>query len=85
MKRYTLLAVQQGEQWASLCRELDIASTGATAEEALDTLECAVSEALDYERETGVRAGIPVPPRDLAAFLEHGRGSTLAQTRTVTL
>ena len=65
-----LLAVFDGRQWASLCRELDIASSGRTADEALDTLEAAVRDALAYERELGVRAGLPVSDTDLAGFLE---------------
>jgi hypothetical protein len=59
MKRYTLLAVQQGEQWASLCRELDIASSGATAEEALDTLECPAT----WRRSWNTGAARPSPRR----------------------
>jgi predicted RNase H-like HicB family nuclease len=84
-QRYTLLAVQQGEQWASLCRELDIASCGATAEEALDMLERAIADALRYERDTGVGAGQPVPRPDWEAFEEEVRGSDRVAKRTVTL
>ena len=82
---YTLLAVRQGEQWASLCAELDIASCGATADEALDMLERAIADALQFECDTGVAAGEPVPRPDLEAFLEEGRDAGGVATRTVTL
>lgn len=81
MKQYTLLAVQEGSQWASLCPELDIASCGDTAEEALDMLQRAVADALEYERDTGVGAGAPVPPSALALFL----GEAQPQKRIITL
>lgn len=82
---YTLLAARDGEQWASLCRELDIASCGTTAEEALDMVELAVAEALAFERETGVKAGEPVPDAELETFVEEGRRAGGVVTRTVTL
>ena len=83
--RYTLLAVQEGDQWASLCPELDIASCGPTAEDALDMLDRALADALQFERDTGVAAGQPVPEADLEAFLKEGRGAGGVASRTVTL
>jgi len=84
-QRYTLLAVQQGGQWASLCPELDIASCGDTAHEALDMLERAVSEALQFQHDSGVAAGQPVPPADLETFLAEARAAGTLSTRTLTL
>jgi len=84
-QQYTLLAVRQGGQWSSLCPELDIASCGATPEEALDMLQAALVDALQFERDAGVAAGQPVPEADLEAFLEEGRAAGRVATRTVTL
>ena len=58
-----------GRQWASLCPELDIASVGATAEEAIDNLITAVTEAVEYARENNLEPGHPVPPDELREFL----------------
>jgi len=69
-RQLRLLAVFDGRQWASICRDLDIASAGRTADEALDTLEAAVRDALAYERESGVSAGAPVSDEDIAGFLD---------------
>ena len=74
MAQYSLLARPDGDQWTSLCVELDIASDGATAEEALATLETAVREALEFQQDTGISAGVRVPERDLAPF-RRGAGS----------
>jgi predicted RNase H-like HicB family nuclease len=84
-RRYTLVAVREDGQWASLCAELDIASCGATAAEALDLLERAITEALGYEREAGVSAGGRVPDADMARFMERGRGPGRTETRTITV
>lgn len=81
VKRYTLLAVADGDQWSSLCRELDIASSGDTAAEALDTLEAAVRQALAYQRDAGVAAGSPTPDSDLADFLDTRQGLGHSTTR----
>ncbi len=66
---YAALAIFDGQQWASLCPELDIASVGATAEEAIDNLVNAVSEAIVFAREQNLEPGHPVPAEDLREFL----------------
>jgi predicted RNase H-like HicB family nuclease len=68
-QQFTALAAFDGEQWSSLCRELDIASVGATAEEALTMVEEAVRATITYARETGRQVGPAVPNGDLREFL----------------
>ncbi len=68
-RSYAALAIFDGQQWASLCPELDIASVGATAEEAIDNLVNAVSEAIVFAREQNLEPGHPVPAEDLREFL----------------
>jgi predicted RNase H-like HicB family nuclease len=63
------LAIFDGQQWSSLCPELDIASLGATAQEALDNLIEAVTEAVAFAKENHLAAGHPVPPDAMRAFL----------------
>jgi predicted RNase H-like HicB family nuclease len=66
---YSAIAIFDGNQWASLCPELDLASVGATAEEAINNLVTAVSEAIAFAREQNLEAGQPVPADALRAFL----------------
>jgi hypothetical protein len=63
------IAIFDGQQWASLCPELDIASAGATADEAIDSLIHAVTEAVAFAQENHLEAGHPVPPDELRSFL----------------
>lgn len=63
------IAIFDGQQWASLCPDLDLASVGATADEAIDKLVVAVSEAIAFARENNLEAGQPVPAEDVRAFL----------------
>jgi hypothetical protein len=69
--QYTGIAVFDGSQWSSLCPELDIASVGDDADEALHHLEDAVRATLAYAGETGRsrNAFDPVPDADLRDFL----------------
>jgi predicted RNase H-like HicB family nuclease len=65
----TGVAVHEGGQWASLCPELDIASVGASPDEAIDRLVAAVAEALQFAQEEGLEAGQPTPSDSLREFM----------------
>jgi predicted RNase H-like HicB family nuclease len=69
---FTGVAVREAGQWASLCPELDIASVGRSADEAIDRLVQAVAEALQFAAEEGLEAGRPTPPDDLRVFIVSG-------------
>ena len=71
---YTCMAVQQGSQWASLCRELGVASCGDTADEALGSLREAIEDLLAFQEEEGSPAGTRMSDRDFAAFLRSHEG-----------
>ncbi|HZV52327.1 MAG TPA: hypothetical protein VFD49_21510 [Candidatus Dormibacteraeota bacterium] len=66
---YVGIASFDGRQWSSLCPELDIASVGSTAEEAIDNLVQAVIEAVRFAEDEGIDPGQPVPPAELRRFL----------------
>lgn len=66
---YTIVAVFDGHRWSALCRELDIASDGTTADEAAQNVLTAVLEALSVAAEAGISAGSPVPDSELLTFL----------------
>jgi predicted RNase H-like HicB family nuclease len=70
-QQYTGIAVFDGSQWSSLCPELDIASVGVSADEALRRLEEAVRETLAYAEATGRSRDVfrRVPDEDLRDFL----------------
>jgi predicted RNase H-like HicB family nuclease len=74
------IAIFDGHQWASLCPELDLASVGATADEAIDNLVEAVSEAIAFAREQGLDAGRPVPSDDLRSFLISSQAPYVGRT-----
>ncbi len=67
--QFSAVAVFDGERWSALCRELDIASDGDTAPEALANVKNAVREALSVASERSVSPGEPVPNDELQAFL----------------
>jgi predicted RNase H-like HicB family nuclease len=69
---YTGVAVHEGGQWASLCPELDIASVGDDAIDAMDNLVKAVAEALELAEREGLQAGHPTPHDDLRSFMVSG-------------
>ena len=73
-KQFSAVAVFDGEQWSALCRELDIASDGETAAEALVNVKNAVREALAVAAERGISAGQPVMKDDLRDFLTSNQG-----------
>jgi len=66
---YTGVAVQEEGQWASLCPELDIASVGMDADQAMNNLVQAVAEALAFAEEEGLQPRHPTPPNDLRSFM----------------
>lgn len=74
MKKYTCLVKKEGNQYASLCIELDIASCGATQKEAIRGLQNAMEAYLEYmvseKRETEIHR--PVPMDELKDFLFPG-------------
>ncbi|SRR6266487_932587 len=72
--QYSAWAVFDGERWSALCRELDIASDGDTAAEALANLKGAVREAAATAAEHGLQPGRPVSNADLREFLLSHRG-----------
>lgn len=72
---FTGVAVFDGDQWASLCWELDIASVGSTAAGALSNLEQAVREAVRYARENDRTEGQRVPDDAMREFMLSHKGS----------
>ena len=71
----TGIAVFDGMQWASLCREYDVASVGETAGAALLNLQDAVREALATAARKNLSPGHPVPDEELRTFmLSHQEG-----------
>jgi predicted RNase H-like HicB family nuclease len=69
---YTGVAVHEAGQWASLCPELDIASVGADADQAMNNLVQAVAEALAFASDEGLQPGHPTPPDHLRSFMVSG-------------
>jgi predicted RNase H-like HicB family nuclease len=63
------VAVFDGVSWASLCPDLDVASMGPSADEALDSLEEALSDVLSVAEAEGLPTGTSVAPDDLLAFM----------------
>jgi predicted RNase H-like HicB family nuclease len=73
---FTGIAIFDGEQWAALCRELDVASIGASAQQALENLQDAVHEYIEALTQDGGDASQQrrVPDSDMRDFLlgHHG-------------
>ena len=71
MQSFTCLVKREGNQYASLCVELDLASCGHTKKEAIDGLKNAIETYLEYmiseKRENEIYR--PVPMQDLRDFL----------------
>jgi len=67
----TGIVKQEGDQYAALCLELDVASCGETREEAMAALRHAVETYLEYMQDTGREDEIlrPVPIEALREFL----------------
>lgn len=74
MKPFTCLLKKEGNQYASLCVELDIASCGKNKKEALEGLRDAAEAYLEYMIAEDRRDEIyrPVPINELKEFLFSG-------------
>ena len=71
MQSLTCLVKKEGNQYASLCIELDIASCGNTKKEAIEGLKNAIEAYLEYMISEGRENEIyrPVPMDELKDFL----------------
>ncbi len=80
----TGIVKREGDQYAALCLELDVASCGQTLEEAVAALQDAVETYLEYMRDTGREEGIlrPVPIEALREFLTEAYEGEPAKPRT---
>lgn len=71
MQSFTCFVKKEGDQYASLCIELDIASCGTNKEEAITGLKNAIETYLEYmiseKRENEIYR--PVPMNELKDFL----------------
>ena len=71
MQSFTCLVKKDGNQYASLCIELDVASCGRTKKEAIEGLKNAIEAYLEYmiseEKEDEIYR--PVPMKELKDFL----------------
>ena len=71
MQSFTCFVKKEGDQYASLCVELDIASCGVTKDEALEGLKNSIDTYIDYmiseHRENEIYR--PVPMNELKDFL----------------
>ena len=67
----TCFLTKEGNQYASLCVELDVASCGKTKKEALDGLKRAIETYIEYMVLEGRQKEIyrPVPMNELKTFL----------------
>lgn len=67
----TCFIKREGNQYASLCVELDVASCGRTKKEALDSLKDAIETYIEYMISEGQEKEIyrPVPMGELKQFL----------------
>ncbi len=71
MQSFTFLVKKEGNQYASLCIELDLASCGRTKKQAIDGLKNAIEAYLEYMVSEGRENEIyrPVPIKGLKDFL----------------
>ncbi len=69
--KLTCLIKKEGEQYSSLCLELDVASCGKTREEAFEGLKAAVEAYVSYLVQEGREDEIyrPVPQEAVREFL----------------
>jgi predicted RNase H-like HicB family nuclease len=67
----TCFLKREGNQYASLCVELDVASCGKTKKDALEGLRRAIETYLEYMISEGRESDIyrPVPMNELKSFL----------------
>ncbi|MBI3812972.1 MAG: hypothetical protein HY279_00695 [Nitrospinae bacterium] len=71
MESFACLVKKEGNQYTSLCVELDIASCGKTKEEAVEGLKNGIETYLEYMISEGRKDEIyrPVPMKELKDFL----------------
>ena len=71
MQSFTCLLKREGNQYTSLCVELDIASCGHTKKEAIEGLKNGIEAYLEYMMSEGKKNEIyrPVPMNELKDFL----------------
>ena len=71
MQTFTCLVKKEGNQYASLCVELDVSSCGHTKKEAVEGLKNAIEAYLEYMISEGREDEIyrPVPMNELRDFL----------------
>ncbi len=71
MQSFTCLVKKEGNQYASLCVELDVASCGNTKKEAIEGLKNAIEAYLEYMISENRKNEIyrPVPMLDLSDFV----------------
>ena len=83
----TLLYKQEGDLWAALACEVDVASCGDTLDEARAMLREAVELYLTEMVASGRRADIerPVPPEELAEFIGEDRENARIERVTAIL
>ena len=71
MQSFTCLVKKDGNQYASLCIELDVASCGRTKKEAIEGIKNAIETYIDYMTSENRQHDMcrPVPMNELKAFL----------------
>ena len=71
MQSFTCLVKKDGNQYASLCIELDVASCGRTQKEAIQGIKNAIETYIDYMTSEHRQHDMlrPVPMHELKAFL----------------
>jgi hypothetical protein len=73
---YSGLAVLQGDRWMAISLELGTVSEGASANEALDNLEAAVTDVLEIAAQEHLPSGEAVTPDEIARLIvDHRRQS----------
>ncbi len=85
LEPYTAIAVFDGTLWTALCRELDIASQGDEADEAIWSLKAAVREALAVAAERNISPGQPVPDDQLLEFMTSHKSADPVATEQFTV
>ncbi len=70
MKSFTCIVKKDGNQYASLCIELDVASCGRTKKEALEGLRRAIETYLEFMVDEGRQDDLyrPVPMNELSSI-----------------
>lgn len=81
MKSFTCLVKKEGDQYASLCIELDVASCGRTKKEALQGLRRTIETYLEFMNNEGRQDDIyrPVPMNELRRYARKGHSMLLGK------